>query len=325
MVRAAKPNELILTREYDAPVELVWSAWTDPEQAAKWWGPRGFTLTTHSKELRPGGIWHYTMHGPDGTDYINKALYHVVEEHRRLVYDHGGNDERAPLFRVSVEFIPVGQRTRMEMIMTVESEEAARNMKGFIKQAGGNATWDRLAEYLAENHQHKSRFVINRSFDVPADVLFDAWTQPTQLVSWIPPTGFSMQILRGEIQSGQTIFFVMKNTEGYAFHAQFHYQEISTPTRIVYTQQFCDAEENLAAPDFGPHWPQTLLTTVEFTPEGERQTRVTVTSEPVGAVTEPELTAFLNERTGMTKGWTGSFDVLETLLPEFQSLSASMK
>lgn|GEM_PF-4919201 len=52
---------------YDAPVQTVWEAWTDPDQVAQWWGPLGFTLTTHHKELRPGGIWHDTMPEPDGT------------------------------------------------------------------------------------------------------------------------------------------------------------------------------------------------------------------------------------------------------------------
>jgi uncharacterized protein YndB with AHSA1/START domain len=60
-----KSNEIRITRIYDAPVRAVWDAWTDPAQAAQWWGPRGFTLTTHSKDLRPGGSWVYTMHGPD--------------------------------------------------------------------------------------------------------------------------------------------------------------------------------------------------------------------------------------------------------------------
>ena len=71
MIAQNKSNEIKITRIYDAPLEAVWDAWTDPEQVAQWWGPRGFTLTTHSKDLRPGGTWRYTMHGPDGTDYPN--------------------------------------------------------------------------------------------------------------------------------------------------------------------------------------------------------------------------------------------------------------
>src|SRR5580765_6698849 len=126
---AAKNNssEIRITRIYEAPVAAVWDAWTDPEQAARWWGPRGFTLTTHSKDLRPGGHWKYTMHGPDGTDSPNNALYHEVEPLRTLVYDHGGNDDRPPLFHVTVLFTQLdgGAKTRMDMTMALATPEAA--------------------------------------------------------------------------------------------------------------------------------------------------------------------------------------------------------
>src|SRR3569623_1251109 len=102
MAAKNKPNELYLTRTYDAPVKMVWEAWADPEQVAQWWGPRGFTLNTHSKDMRTGGNWDYTMHGPDGTDFHNKTKYREVVPYSRMVYDHGGNDDRAPMFRVTV-------------------------------------------------------------------------------------------------------------------------------------------------------------------------------------------------------------------------------
>lgn len=80
-----KPNELYLTRLYHAPVKRVWEAWTDPKQVAQWWGPRGFTLTTRSKDVRAGGTWDYTMHGPDGVDYENLAKFLEVEKDRKSV------------------------------------------------------------------------------------------------------------------------------------------------------------------------------------------------------------------------------------------------
>src|SRR5689334_533389 len=124
-----KSNEIEITRMYDAPVALVWDAWTDPEQVAQWWGPRGFTLTTHSKDLRPGGHWTYTMHGPDGVDYPNSTLYYEVEHHAKLVYDHGANDDRPALFRVTVLFSEVQGKTKMEMRMTFATPEAAEESR----------------------------------------------------------------------------------------------------------------------------------------------------------------------------------------------------
>src|SRR3954463_12247270 len=104
---------------------MVWEAWVDPKQAAHWWGPRGFTITTHSKDLRPGGQWVYTMHGPDGVDYPNITTYHEVEQYRRLVYDHGPTPDTPPKFRVTVSFTDIGGRTRMAMTMALDTPEAA--------------------------------------------------------------------------------------------------------------------------------------------------------------------------------------------------------
>jgi len=67
--------ELIAERLFDAPRELVFKAWTVPAIITNWWGPRGFSTTTHEMDFRAGGVWRFTMHGPDGTDYPNKIVY----------------------------------------------------------------------------------------------------------------------------------------------------------------------------------------------------------------------------------------------------------
>ena len=61
-------RELVFTRVFDAPRELVFSAWTDPTHLAHWWGPDGFTLTIHEMDVTPGGVWRFIMHGPDGAE-----------------------------------------------------------------------------------------------------------------------------------------------------------------------------------------------------------------------------------------------------------------
>ena len=313
MAAKARSNEIRITRVYDAPVRAVWDAWTDPEQVAKWWGPRGFTLTTHSKDLRPGGSWVYTMHGPDGTDYPNKTPYLEVEECAKLVYDHGGNDDRPPLFRVQVLFSENDGKTTMEMCMTMATPEAAEEIGKFIKKAGGNATWDRLAEYLEHESSGKDSFVINRSFDAPLETLFDMWTDPAHLAKWLAPAGFDMQFIHCDIRTGGRSFYSMSG-HGFTMFGRAEYLEIVKPHRIVYTQQFCDEQQNIACHPMAPTWPETLLTKIQLIAEGPDRTRVTVTSIPYGGVKVEELAAFVKERGGMTQGWTGSFDALETYL-----------
>jgi uncharacterized protein YndB with AHSA1/START domain len=313
MSTTSESKEINIVRIYDAPVQAVWDAWTDPAQVAQWWGPRGFTLTTHSKDLRAGGHWTYTMHGPNGTDYPNSTAYLEVEPLSKLVYDHGANDDRPPMFRVTVLFTEVGGKTRMDMTMGLPTPEAAAQTRQFIKQAGGDATWDRLAEYLAKRLSDQERFVINRSFDAPLEVMFDMWTKPEHFARWLAPTGFDMRFIRADIRTGGDSFYCM---EGPAFtmYGRAHYEEIRKPDRVVYTQQFCDQNENIARHPMAPTWPETMRTIVDLSAEGPDRTRVTITWEVAGNATAEEMAVFISARGGMTQGWTGSFDKLEAVL-----------
>lgn len=313
MAARNKSNVLKITRLYDAPVKAVWDAWTDLKQVEQWWGPRGFTLTTHSKDLRPGGHWHYTMHGPDGTDYPNKTKYFEVEKYAKLVYDHGGNDEQAPLFRVTVLFSEAKGKTKMEMTMSLPTPERAEEIRQFIKKASGESTWDRLAEHLEKEDTGKEKFVINRSFDASIDKMFELWTNPAHLAKWVPPVGAEMEYLRADIRPGGTSFYCMRS-EGYQLYGRAEYLEITRPNRIVYRQSFCDEKEKLSRHPLSATFPATMLTTVQLTEEEPGRTRVTITWEPQGTVTPEELKTFIMAKGGMTQGWTGSLDKLEAYL-----------
>jgi uncharacterized protein YndB with AHSA1/START domain len=309
-----KSNELRIIRTYDAPLKVVSDAWTDPNQAAQWWGPRGFTLTTHSKDLRAGGIWHYTMHGPDGVDYPNKAQYLEVEKFSRLVYDHGGYDDRPPLFRVTVLFSETKGKTKMDMTMTLSTPEAAEETRKFVKKAGGNATWDRLAEYLSKESSGKEKFVINRTFDTPIKTMFEMWTNPKHFAQWMGPAGTSMQFLRSDIKPGGSTFYLMIGADEKKLYGRTNYLEISNPNQIIYTQQFCDENEKVVRHPLAPTWPETMLTVVTLEEEGPDKTRVTLTWEPFNSTAKEEIETFVKSRGGMTQGWTGSFDKLEDYL-----------
>jgi uncharacterized protein YndB with AHSA1/START domain len=72
------PRSIIGSRLLDAPRELVFLAFTEPRHLAQWWGPNGFTTTTHSFDFRPGGVWRFIMHGPDERDYQNRIIYEEI-------------------------------------------------------------------------------------------------------------------------------------------------------------------------------------------------------------------------------------------------------
>lgn len=313
MTSASQSNVISITRLYDAPLAAVWEAWAISEEVAQWWGPRGFTLTTHSRDLRTGGHWHYTMHGPDGTDYENTTQYLEVVPMQRMVYDHGGHHDRPPLFRVTALFTEHDGRTQLDMSMAFATPEVAAEMRGFIRQAGGEATWDRLAEYLEKRHTGKEMFFIARSFEAPVDVVYDMWVKPERLAQWLPPTGATMRFLRAEPRLGGSSFYEMAFPGAEPMHGLIRYLELSKPTRLVYTQQFCDAHENVVRPLFFSDWPLRMRTTVELDAEGEHTTRVRVCWEPEEATPE-DIAEFVRQRTSMTGGWMGSFEKLELLL-----------
>lgn len=314
MAPGSKSSDINLTRVYDAPLSAVWEAWTVPGEIAQWWGPRGFTLTTHSRDLRTGGHWHYTMHGPDGTDYENTTQYLEVVPQQRLVYDHGGHRDRPPLFRMTVLFTERAGRTRLDLTMSLASPEVAEQTRGFIRKAGGEATWDRLAEHLGKRCAGKEQFFIARSFEAGIERLYDMWTDPAHLAQWLPPAGATMQFIRAEPHAGGTSFYAMQLPGGQTVHGLLKYERLERPSLIAYAQQFCDAAGKVTRPPFFADWPLTMLTVVELAEEGPDRTRVTVRWEPAADATPADIAEFARQKGSMTGGWTGSFDKLEVLL-----------
>jgi uncharacterized protein YndB with AHSA1/START domain len=214
---------------------------------------------------------------------------------------------------VKVLFSEEKGKTRMEMTMTLPTPEAAEQTRKFIKQAGGNSTWDRLAEYLEKESSGKESFVINRSFEAPLETVFAMWADKAHLSRWLPPVGMRMEILDGEVKTGARIFYRMQG-ESAMILGRIEYREISKPGRIVYAQQFCDENEKVVRHPMVPTWPASMITMVSFEEEGPGQTRVTVRWEPEGDATAEEIAAFVRMRGSMTQGWSGSFDKLEELL-----------
>jgi uncharacterized protein YndB with AHSA1/START domain len=148
---ATSDREIVVTRVFNAPRELVFDAWTDPEQVVQWWGPRGFTTTIHAMDVRPGGVWRFIMHGPDGTDYDNKVVFLEVAKPERLVYNHGPGDESdSPQFHVTVNFQEDGGKTRLTLRLLFASTSERDRAVEFGALEGGNQTLERLGEYLAK-------------------------------------------------------------------------------------------------------------------------------------------------------------------------------
>jgi len=149
MMTAHKTNtadrEIVTTRVLNALRELVFKAWTDPDQLVQWWGPKGFTNTFHEFDLRPGGIWRFVMHGPDGVDYQNKSVFVEVVNPERIVFDHVSG----PRFQVVATFAEQAGKTTLTFRMRFESAAECDKVKAFAVE-GNEQNFDRLEARLAK-------------------------------------------------------------------------------------------------------------------------------------------------------------------------------
>ena len=143
-------RDIVVSRIFDAPRELVWKAWTEADRVGQWWGPNGFTTTTYEMDVRPGGRWRYLMHGPDGTDYPNLIEYREVSPPERLVCDHGDDDGGPPAFYVTITFADKGGKTEVTQRMQFPSVEARdRTIEHVGALEGAKQHLGKLADYLA--------------------------------------------------------------------------------------------------------------------------------------------------------------------------------
>jgi uncharacterized protein YndB with AHSA1/START domain len=138
-------RELVITRVFDAPRDLVFKAWTERERLAQWWGPEGFALPFLELDMRPGGTWRACMRGPDGTNYLQHGVCRELVPPERLAYTLIWDSDPEHEMLVTVVFAERGQKTEMtlrqRLFKTVESRDSHRD--------GWSSSLNRLAVYLA--------------------------------------------------------------------------------------------------------------------------------------------------------------------------------
>ena len=229
----ASDREIVTTRVFDAPRELVFAAWTDPAHAGKWWGPRGFTTTTREMDVRPGGVWRFVMHGPDGTDYQNKIVYVEVARPERLVYQHAGEGDHADVqFQMTVTFADEGGKTRLTMRAVFPTAEA-RNHRAekYGAVEGAKQHLERLAEHLAEADRE---VVSTRVFDAPRDQVFAAFRDPAHLAQWWGPSGFTNTIHAFDLRPGGAWRLTMRGPDGTDYPNESVFTEVAEPERVAF-------------------------------------------------------------------------------------------
>src|SRR5262245_45534679 len=190
----AADREILITRVFDAPRELVFDAFLDAEHIDEWWRPAGFRITTQAMDVRPGGEWRFVMHGPDGTDYPNRVIYRQIERPTLLVTAHVDESGR-DVFETRATFTEQNGKTRLEFLGIFPTKEARDYVVRHHNAAeGGAQNLARLTNYLegaTQAARSEIEIVNRRTIDAPIATVFDAFSDPAKLALWWGPNGFT--------------------------------------------------------------------------------------------------------------------------------------
>ncbi len=151
VVEREEDRQIVTTRVIDGPRDLVYMAWTEVRHLAQWFGPRGFTTTTRAFEFRPGGVWEFEMHGPDGTVYPNWIEWREIVPSERIVYRQGGHADDPNAFESTISFVDRAGGTEITL-RTLFNTKAQRDYVAEHYQAveGARETLERLGRYVEE-------------------------------------------------------------------------------------------------------------------------------------------------------------------------------
>lgn len=152
-VKASAPADqptITMEREFDAPPDVLFRAFAETEALKAWYGPFKSAITVHAMDFRVGGLFRFTMHGPDGTDYPNRIAYREIKPGERLAYRHGSDIDNDPdAFEVTVSFEALGaNRTLLTMHSIFPSIEARNAVAKFGAVEIGMQTIEQLAAYV---------------------------------------------------------------------------------------------------------------------------------------------------------------------------------
>jgi uncharacterized protein YndB with AHSA1/START domain len=285
-----KHREIVSTRVFAAPRELVWEAWSQPEHLKEWWGPKGFSSSLQSFDFKPGGQWHFIMHGPDGTDYPQEWAFIEIVKPSLLVLDHLSE----PKFRVTTTFEDLDGKTKITFRQLFETTAICESVKPRAVP-GNEQFFQKLAVHLSVMQGHVRELTITRVLNAPRALVWRAWTDPVHLAAWWGPSGFTNPVCKIDVRAGGAILIVMRAPNGMEYPMRGTFLEIVEPERIVFSNSAIDDKDNPIIDG---------LTTVTF---AERDGKTEMILQTRAVALTPEAVPMIG---GMEAGWTQSIEKL---------------
>jgi uncharacterized protein YndB with AHSA1/START domain len=258
-------REVILTRIFNAPRELVFRAWTEREHLIKWWGPGVFTNPVCEIDLRLGGAWRIVMRGPDGTDYPCGGVYREIVEPERLVFTNIAMDAQGNRLLdglTTVIFDDLGGKTKLTLVTrAVGLVPLAPQMLAGM-EAGWSQSLDKLEQLISGDSATAQKsltitlpsdleILMTRVFHAPRSLVFEALSKPEHVARWWGPRNTSLSVCEIDFRVGGAWRYVLQTPAGSAtFKGVF--LEITPPQGLVSTEIFDEPKVGC------PEWTTTV-------------------------------------------------------------------
>jgi uncharacterized protein YndB with AHSA1/START domain len=318
----ALEREVKIVRTFDAPLALVWAAWTEPAHIAQWWGPRGFSNPVCEWDARPGGRIHIVMRASDEiAKMIGRADHpmtgeftEVVPTERLAFVSTAVDDCGTPLLEALTTVRLSARDGKTDMVLHAHAkgfvEIAARMLEGM--EAGWTQSIDKLEDLVAASST--SEFSISRTFKASRDAVWKAYSDLNALAKWWGPQGFEWIDGTLDFKPGGVFHYGMRAPNGGEMWGKFVYREIVRPERLAFLTSFSDRAGNTVRAPFAEDWPLEVLNVLTFT-ELHGATTVAMRGVPHNA-TEAEKRRFEAMKPSMNMGFKGTLDQLEQYLAQ---------
>jgi len=247
---AAPGRTLVTTRIFDAPRELVYRAWVDPKQLAKWFPPEGFSSPRCEVDPRPGGVFRVDMKAPDGPPFDGKVfpgpgVFREVVPNEWLLFTMTPEIEPGqsmPMVLMSVRFEDhAGKKTKLTIEQTLPTVADYETMAKQGMVQGIRESLDKLAGVLSGHDTDRGVTVTDRTltlvrvFDAPRDLVWTAYTDPKHVTKWMFANDWESPSAENDLRVGGTFSVGMRpadhSAEGFVFDGT--YREVVKPERLV--------------------------------------------------------------------------------------------
>jgi uncharacterized protein YndB with AHSA1/START domain len=245
----AADRTLTTERVFDAPRELVFKAWTDPKQFARWFPPDHFTAPVCELDVRPGGALRIEMKGDDdagelaGLVFPGKGVYTEVVPNERLAFtfEDASEGTTSPKMLMTVIFEDQGRKTKLTVHQTAETVAGYEELIKIGATEGLRQSLDKLAALMAGKGPDTTvrvsgrTLMLTRVFDAPRELVWTAYTDPAHIVKWSFAKDWESPFAETDVRPGGSFRIGMRpadhSTEGFEFAGT--YREVAKPSRIV--------------------------------------------------------------------------------------------